>query len=772
MEERMRIWLGAALAAAMSTAAAMPAVAGADAGSLFRGPGPRPGPPILYAPPADAPQLQNTGIWHAPPILVSGAAAYRDGEYLYQDFLYDDHGADGVLRDQNDPRTGANAGASGDIFSQPNGTYTYPTDARYAENAADLVELRVKPLADATAFRITLNTLNDPALVATTIAIGDSIVPRPFPHGANASAPAQLFLTVHGATAELLDAATGAPARLAPSASVDVTRRQIEVRVPHADWDPTGKVVRLAAGVGLWDGANGRYLIPQQNADATHPGGAGLLANPTAFFNVAFRFGEPMPYPGDLTGTGTDPKWWRDAAQGQALMSGDLSPFHADVDFRKLAAGVDDESAVPQTGPMDRILASHFETEQGEDYSTFCGVSTACKGELRGQLQPYAIYVPPTPSPTGRYGLTLLLHSLSANYNQYLSTRNQSQFGDRGEGSIVITPEGRGPDGWYYDYAGADTFEVWADVARHYPLDPRFTDVTGYSMGGYGTYKLATQFPDLFARAQPTVGPPGVGIWVPPGPPQPGGDESNTNRMLASVRNVPFLIWNAATDELVPYPGPVEQAQTFDALGYRYEFDTFAPAEHLTLAIDDQFRPAADFLGTARVVRNPAHVTYVRNPTMDFPAVGTQATGAYWLSGVQLRDAGGSAPLGTIDVRSEGFGYGDPAPSDTQRGGGALTGGNLPALAYTSQSRTWSPAPAQRISDTLVIDAQNIGTVTIDPRRAHVDCAATLVVTSDGPLAIHMRGCGAAAVRTARAKRVRVRHAGRSARHGLRSGAG
>ena len=72
----------------------------------------------------------------------------------------------------------------------------------------------------------------------------------------------------------------------------------------------------------------------------------------------------------------------------------------------------------------------------------------------------------------------------------------------------MITPSGRGPDGWYYDHAGADTFEVWADVAAHYKLDPSFTDIAGYSMGGYGTYKFTSQFPDLFARAQPTVGPP------------------------------------------------------------------------------------------------------------------------------------------------------------------------------------------------------------------------------------------------------------------------
>ena len=143
----------------MASGGALLALAGsAGAASLPRVEGPRPGPDILYAPPFDAPQLQNAGVWKAPPILVSGASAYRDGEFLYQDFLYDDRGANGGQRDPNDPRS-FSAGPSADTFSNSNGTYTYPTAAAYAGNAADFVELRVKPLPDATAFRITLNAL-------------------------------------------------------------------------------------------------------------------------------------------------------------------------------------------------------------------------------------------------------------------------------------------------------------------------------------------------------------------------------------------------------------------------------------------------------------------------------------------------------------------------------------------------------------------------------------------------------------------------------------
>ena len=75
----------------------------AASGSLYGGPTPRPGPNILYRPLAAAPQLENSGIWRASPILVSGSSAYRDGEFLYQDFLYDDHGARGRSRDPERP---------------------------------------------------------------------------------------------------------------------------------------------------------------------------------------------------------------------------------------------------------------------------------------------------------------------------------------------------------------------------------------------------------------------------------------------------------------------------------------------------------------------------------------------------------------------------------------------------------------------------------------------------------------------------------------------
>jgi hypothetical protein len=723
------------------------------------GKAPRPGPPVLYEKPAEPTQLQNAkkSIWKASPILVSGASAYRRGEFLYQGYLYDDHGAKELTDPTNPMISPGGDPTGGDTFSEPDGTYTYPTGTGYEENAANLIELRVKALGKATAFRIGLNTLEDPSLIATAIAIGGTEgVTHPFPFGANVSAPAEDFLTVHGETAVLTDASTGEPVPgPAPDVSIDLARRQITVEVPHTEWNPGTSTVRLAAGVGLWNQSAGSYLLPGAIATATQPGGAGADTSPPAFFDVGFRFNAQEPLPGTPgVTTETSPAWWRESAQAQALASGDISQFHAEVDFAKLKAKSEDDmpggpTGVPQTGAFDRILASHFSDGQGADYASGgCGSSAECVGEMRGQLLPYAIYVPAGTQPAAGWGLTLLLHSLSANYNQFSGSRNQSQFSARGAGSIVITPSGRGPDGWYYDHAGADTFEVWADVAAHYRLNPDFTDIAGYSMGGYGTYKFTSQFPDLFARAQPTVGPPGLGVWVPPAPPEPGGAQSLTERMLGSVRNVPFLIWDETTDELVPIAGVLDQIAKLDSLGYRYEFDQYQAGEHLTLALNDEFAPAAAFLGTETVDRDPAHVTYVYNPTMDFPADGTTAGHAYWVYGVTLRESSGAAPLGTVDVRSHGFGTADPVAGATTHGAGVLTGGTIPAIPYTSQGRAWGPAPSEAVTDALDVDAQNVSAVSIDAARARVDCSASLNVTTDGPLAVTLTDCSKGRSRT------------------------
>src|SRR5258708_19591236 len=107
--------------------------------------------------------------------MISGAEAYRRGEFLYQDFLFDDHGAAGTP-DPNDPFDPAS-----NLFSPTHGTVTYPTDPVYGNNAADLVQLRLKPLRPATPFLLPMNPLNHPPKIPFTSPLAKPPPPPPRP---------------------------------------------------------------------------------------------------------------------------------------------------------------------------------------------------------------------------------------------------------------------------------------------------------------------------------------------------------------------------------------------------------------------------------------------------------------------------------------------------------------------------------------------------------------------------------------------------------------
>jgi hypothetical protein len=172
--------------------------------------------------------------------------------------------------------------------------------------------------------------------------------------------------------------------------------------------------------------------------------------------------------------------------------------------------------------------------------------------------------------------------------------------------------------------------------------------------------------------------------------------------------------------------------------GLRYVEDVFTLSDHLTLATNDQYGPGAKFLGSFRVDRNPAHVTYVVDPSGDSTLGKVVADHAYWLSGLTVRKHGA---IGTIDVRSQGFGVGDAKPSGEKLGAGALTGGTKVAIPYAQFSQTWSAVPKTAKRDSLDVTATNISRVVIAPQRAHVDCNAKVHVTSDGPVKVVLAGC-------------------------------
>ena len=694
---------------------------------------PRPGPAALYAPLATPPQLQNSGVWHAAPIMVSGAQAYRAGEYLYQDYVYDDYGANttaGPIPPDPIPH------AQDVTFGGQTGDVVYPTNAaRYAYDAADLLEFRARLDGGHIRYRITLNTMIDPKAAAVAIGIDRKPGGRSdWGYGIGSLGDLGLddVIVASGDGAHSSDV-SGA------TATADPTTNQIEVTVPLS---PGTATWRHYVVVGLWDGRAFKAIGADPTAE--QPGGAHDTDAPPVF-NAGFRFDEPAVR-GDITGIATQSAEtngvrtngagsWREHAQALALAARDISRFHADINFGTLAARTDDESGVPKTGVICRLYASHRDFGEG---------AQPTRPMLLGRIQPYIVYVPTTYRSGHPAPLTLELHSLGAGYNQYatFAPAIYQQLGEE-RGSLVLTTEGRGPDGWYHDGAELDLFEAWADLAARYDLDPAHTTISGYSMGGYGTYRIASLYPDLFARAFAVVGPADESITGGPTNGMIAGaeDTENTLHILDNLRNVPILIWDGTNDELVPVPGPLNSERRLYDLGYHHHFDLFPGYDHFLFSLMDEWGPGRDWLGSAAVDLSPRHVTYRALPEMDRASLGLVHDHAYWISDISVAAGARSGLVDAVsdalrddhivlgDIPAVGI---DPSPH-LQRGLEPATIG--PAVAFVANRVTLTLTDVARLTVWLDRAGARHGTF-------------TLTTTTDGPVTVTLAGFSAPVVLT------------------------
>jgi pimeloyl-ACP methyl ester carboxylesterase len=289
------------------------------------------------------------------------------------------------------------------------------------------------------------------------------------------------------------------------------------------------------------------------------------------------------------------------------------------------------------TGTSTRWYVSSVELGQGVEKTNV--VST--KPQFLGRVQPYAVCLPATYAPGRKLPLTLLLHSLALGQNQLaaIDPRLLHQVCD-GRNSVVVTPLARGPACWYFDEGELDVWEVWARVTEQIGTDPNRTVIAGYSMGGYGTYKLGLSYPEVFSQAVVLAGPPLCGVRLLPDieiPADPDPDshcarEGDTLRLLVNARWLPFVIAHGLWDALVPFLGVLQQVLDLDRLGYRYRFIVYPSENHLSFALKDKFDDPVSHMGTAVRQGDPGHITFAWYPQLVQPDLGIGPHRAWWIS--------------------------------------------------------------------------------------------------------------------------------------------
>jgi predicted esterase len=700
------------LVVAVAAAAVLVAPAGhtgAPAPSLPSG-----GPPALYAPEPSLPAPAHWPFGEAFP-RTSGFGRLAGGASFWSDFVYDDRGAAGVP-------------VSSPVISlsPADGTYAYP-DGPAAENGADIFRAAVGADDSSTWWRVDWQTLASADLPAALWAFdtdaSSATGTAAWPAGAGVASPGvERWLLVTSRGAWLID---GTGTRTAVESWVDTGSRSFVARVPRTALPAdAGWTVRLASGLASADGASLAPVGPD----------AGALPGQPALFNVAFRT--------DAQEAVVPENWWREDAQAAALAAGDVSAFGLAVDWADLLA----KRATPEprpTGFTNRWYVSSVEQGQGIVRNPPQWSSDMAANYLN-RVQPYAVYVPDDVDPSVPVPLMVLLHSLNIQHNQYGAFNPSFLEAACGARRVIcVTPFGRGPDSWYFAEGELDVWEVWNRVAAAYALDPARTIISGYSMGGFGTYRFGLEHPDLFAQAVALAGPPNCSVRVLKGLEVPANvgqtdceTESDQSVLVENGRELPFYIGQGAIDELVLSPSIVEQAKRFDDLGFRHRFELYPNNGHVAWAETGHFEGAAAWLADRVRAPDPATITYRFYTSHQHPELGIGPSGAWWLSGLVAR---GSGPGLTARVVATSHALAARTP-EVVRSQDAVTNADGAAVVQELQ---WSKVTEEPGGEARIdLQLESVSAATIDLARAGVGAGrdAVIAVQSDGPATLSVAG--------------------------------
>jgi hypothetical protein len=637
-----------------------------------------------------------------------GTGRMAGGALFWTDFLYDDHGATGL--------------PVGDLKIQapPRGTYVYPHGPA-ANNGADIFRVAIGLTDTDTWWRVDWNTLVDPSVPIALFTFDTdrgAAASEVWPAGAGIrSAGIDLALLVSASGARLIDLATQATTPV--EHSVDTKSRSFLAWIPRSVVEPAGTwTVRLAAGLANPTGDGFADVTPEHGAVDGQPN----------VYNVTFRTNEQEP---------PHLNFWSDKAQAAALTEGDVSEFSLAVAWDQLAGRAETPEPVI-TGTSTRWYVSSVELGQGgvADQNILDILNT--KPVFRGRVQPYSVCLPATYAPGSKLPLTLLLHSLSLGQSQFaaLDPRLLHEVCDARD-SVVVTPLARGPSCWYFDEGELDVWEVWARVAEQLGTDPNRTVISGYSMGGYGTYKLGLAYPEVFAQAVVLAGPPTCGVRLLPDIDIPAdldleshcAREGDTWRLLVNARWLPFVIAHGQFDELVPFASAAEQALELDRLGYRYRFTDYLFEDHIAWVFQDRFDDPVAHMGTGLRQADPGHITFAWYPQLVRDDLGIGPHQVWWLSKLaadrKLAESRGA--IAEVDARS----YARPDPTHTTRRHTGFTLFDRSPGLFSELK--WLPGPAAAPLRYLTLQLTGVASLTVDVARAGLASfpSSTIAVATD-----------------------------------------
>ena len=126
---------------------------------------------------------------------------------------------------------------------------------------------------------------------------------------------------------------------------------------------------------------------------------------------------------------------------------------------------------------------------------------------------------------------------------------------------IVVSPQCPRRSYWSSPDQVATLIALLDEIVENYRVDESRIYLTGLSMGGFGTWSLASTCPERFAAIAPICG---------------GGEP----RMARRLRHMPTWVFHGAKDGTVPIARSEEMVEALKKAGGNVEFTVYPEAQH------------------------------------------------------------------------------------------------------------------------------------------------------------------------------------------------
>ncbi|HZY99893.1 MAG TPA: hypothetical protein VFE36_10000 [Candidatus Baltobacteraceae bacterium] len=261
-----------------------------------------------------------------------------------------------------------------------------------------------------------------------------------------------------------------------------------------------------------------------------------------------------------------------------------------DLDSSDVPAGYSPEQwgdYVRSKALLDISLADQLLSQHYVPMESIRGLGeTLVRSSHDGTMQPVAVYVPPSYTPSHPAPLVVFLHGHPQAETSLISPDYVAKLADT-TGSIVVAPYGRG----YYDFRGTtdDIYDTVGVATKAFSIDARKRFLAGYSMGGFSVFEVAPAHPEAWSAIMCISGA------------LLGHDAHRVTSMLSRT---PFYVLTGSDDDSIPTQYPTATAVYLTASGLPVSFYSQPHGTHRVVTLLPILAQAWDDMHRG-IVRSP-----------------------------------------------------------------------------------------------------------------------------------------------------------------------